>query len=293
MKKILILFIIFIGFSVFSQNSGSILPSLNVPSVDLDPSVVIGLKDSPVNQWKVILKDSIKWETYNINGLSLYVYNKGDLRYPIANGTSSQYIAGDGAKIEFPTIPTNNNQLINGSGYLTSEVDGSVTNELELPNQTGQSGKFLQTNGTSVSWVDTSNQNISLTGDITGSGATSISTTLSNTGVTAGGYGYVTVDSKGRVLSGKRLEPYTGTTSGSGAYTVTYSTAYPTIPNVQPVIRNQTNVNQFALLTSSTTTGFTITTYQRNTTTLLAVEVLLSSVSTVNGLTLDVIVTEK
>lgn len=72
--------------------------------------------------------------------------------------------------IDLPTIPTNNNQLINGSGFITgitgpmittalgysplsSEVDGSVTNEIELPSQVGQSGKILGTNGSSATWV--------------------------------------------------------------------------------------------------------------------------------------------
>jgi len=39
------------------------------------------------------------------------------------------------------------------AGYLTTEVDGSVTNEIELPTQTGNSGKYLTTNGTSPSWA--------------------------------------------------------------------------------------------------------------------------------------------
>lgn len=48
------------------------------------------------------------------------------------------------------------------------------------------------------------NQNITLTGDITGSGTTAISTTLANTG-TAGTYTKVTTDSKGRITSGTTL----------------------------------------------------------------------------------------
>jgi len=40
-----------------------------------------------------------------------------------------------------------------GSTYLTAEVDGSVTNEIELPSQTGNSGKVLSTNGSAPSWV--------------------------------------------------------------------------------------------------------------------------------------------
>lgn len=61
------------------------------------------------------------------------------------------------------TAPSNNQLLkynsVSGkwenwtSTYLTAEVDGSVTNEIELPTQTGNSGKILTTNGTSPSWV--------------------------------------------------------------------------------------------------------------------------------------------
>lgn len=53
-----------------------------------------------------------------------------------------------------PTIPTTTSQLTNNSGFLTAEVDGSPTNEIELPTQTGQSGKVLTTNGTAPSWAN-------------------------------------------------------------------------------------------------------------------------------------------
>lgn len=52
-----------------------------------------------------------------------------------------------------PTIPTNTNQLTNGAGFLTAEVDGSITNEIELPSQTGQSGKILSTTGSVPQWI--------------------------------------------------------------------------------------------------------------------------------------------
>jgi microcystin-dependent protein len=48
----------------------------------------------------------------------------------------------------------------------------------------------------------TGNQTITLTGDVTGSGTTSIATTLANSGVGAGTYRSVTVDAKGRVTAG-------------------------------------------------------------------------------------------
>jgi phage-related tail fiber protein len=46
------------------------------------------------------------------------------------------------------------------------------------------------------------NQTITLSGDVTGSGATGITTTLANSGVTAGTYRSVTVDAKGRTTAG-------------------------------------------------------------------------------------------
>jgi len=58
--------------------------------------------------------------------------------------------------------------------------------------------------GSNVAYI-TGNQTITLTGDTSGSGTTAITTTLSNTGVTAGTYTKVTVDAKGRVTSGASI----------------------------------------------------------------------------------------
>jgi phage-related tail fiber protein len=51
----------------------------------------------------------------------------------------------------------------------------------------------------------TSNQAITVSGDATGSGTTSLALTLANTGITAGSYNLVTVDAKGRVTGGSNL----------------------------------------------------------------------------------------
>jgi hypothetical protein len=44
-------------------------------------------------------------------------------------------------------------KITGAPSFLTTEVDGSATNEIELPTQTGQSGKVLSTNGSTPSWI--------------------------------------------------------------------------------------------------------------------------------------------
>jgi hypothetical protein len=48
------------------------------------------------------------------------------------------------------------------AAYLTTEVDGSVTNEIELPPQASQGGKFLQTNGSAPSWTSVTKTTVGL-----------------------------------------------------------------------------------------------------------------------------------
>jgi hypothetical protein len=47
------------------------------------------------------------------------------------SGGPTQYVKGDGSFAAFPSIPTNTNQLTNGAGFISSEVDGSVSNEIQ------------------------------------------------------------------------------------------------------------------------------------------------------------------
>lgn len=102
---------------------------------------------------------------------------------------------------------------------------------------TPANGQLLQYNSTSSKWVNwtpnyiTGNQSITISGDATGSGATSIAVTLVNSGVTAGTYTKVTVDAKGRVTSGASLASgdlptYTGTLTSSQVTTALGYTPY-------------------------------------------------------------------
>lgn len=83
----------------------------------------------------------------------------------------------------------------------------------------------------------TGNQTITYSGDATGTGTTSVTLTLAASGVTAGTYTKVTVDSKGRVTNGASLAStdlpiYTGTLTSSQVTTALNFTPYPnTNPN--------------------------------------------------------------
>lgn len=90
----------------------------------------------------------------------------------------------------------------------------------------------------------------------------------------------------------RRVETYIGNTNASGNYTVTYASAFPTVPDVQPQTQIGV-VNQSALVTSSLTTGFTIQVVLRASINILGSDVLLASVSPVNGASVSVLVTAR
>jgi hypothetical protein len=97
-----------------------------------------------------------------------------------------------------------------GSSPVTASVSGS-TATVSMAAATGSADGYL----TSTNWTTfnnkqpagaylTGNESITLSGDITGSGTTTITTTLAAAG-TAGTYTKVTTDAKGRVTSGTTL----------------------------------------------------------------------------------------
>lgn len=108
--------------------------------------------------------------------------------------TTTPAIAGPGAFVTLATV-----QTVSGNKDFT----GTLTAVTQLT--TDDSTKVATTAFVKSLGFTTGNQTITLSGDVSGSGTTSITTTLSATGVTAGTYTKVTVDVKGRVTVGATL----------------------------------------------------------------------------------------
>lgn len=89
-----------------------------------------------------------------------------------------------------------------------------------------------------------------------------------------------------------REEHYSGTTDASGLYTVAYAQSFSTVPVVTASIRAGLSTQQHRISASSTT-GFTIHVYQRDSVNILGSDVLLSSTANVSGATVDVLVKEQ
>lgn len=106
-------------------------------STEIDPTVSSNIKAiTPTNiaNWNT----AFSWG----NHASLYPLLSGSYTNPswivslpntkiTYSGNTTQYLRGDGTAATFPTIPTNTNQLTNGSGFIITEIDGSVTNEIQ------------------------------------------------------------------------------------------------------------------------------------------------------------------
>jgi hypothetical protein len=134
---------------------------------------------------------------------------------PTANGHAATKAYVDGA---VPNIAAGSGISVTGTTTKTIAADATIA-RLDSPALTGTPTAptaAVATNTTQIATTAyvksqgylTANQTVTLSGDVTGSGGTAITTTLANSGVTAGTYNNVatqvrpfTVDAKGRVTA--------------------------------------------------------------------------------------------
>lgn len=95
-------------------------------------------------------------------------------------------------------------EAIGGKGaFVSISVDQTILGNKVFSLPLGVAEPTTSGHAATKNYVDT--KSISVTGDATGSGTSSIALTLANSGVTAGSYPKVTVDVKGRVTAGSTL----------------------------------------------------------------------------------------
>lgn len=139
------------------------------------------------------------------------VTTAGTLALSWANEAANKVFAGPSSG--GATTPTFRS-LVNAD-FPTTGVSANTYNNVTV------NAQGLITSGSNVAYL-TGNQTITLSGDVTGSGATAITTTLASVG-TAGTYVKVTTDAKGRVTSGSAspqaiADGGTGQTSKTAAF---------------------------------------------------------------------------
>lgn len=167
-------------------------------------------------------------------------------------------------------------ELTNDSGFITGISSGDVNSALGYTPYNGSANPngFL------------SSLSSKTTSDLA-EGTNLYHTTARARSSVSSGQGIAYNSSTGVISTAKRQETYSGTTDGSGNYTVTFGTSYSVTPNIQANIIGGSNT-EFIKITSISTTGFTV-----NVTNRVDTAGLLPSFSNVSSASVDVLITEK
>jgi len=192
---------------------------------------------------------NIHWfPDWNVSG---DILNKPSIVTPTITGTGITTVTGSYPTlvISTPSITSSQITAALGTPALTVEIDGSVTNEIELPNQSGNSGKFLITNGSAPSWSPAliSEVDGSITNEIQTISRSSNTVTLSNGG---GSFTLTPVtDSQTLSISGNVLS-----VSGGNSITIPSNTIVAAYTNTASVSGGSGNA-VFYLTSDKTSTG--------------------------------------
>lgn len=183
-----------------------------------------------------------------------------------------------------PYSASNPNLYINQAGARTSISLTTIGSGVATYNNSTGILNIPTPAGGTVTSVGITGSDFSISGSpIITSG--NIALSLSTTGISAGTYGRLTVDTKGRTTAGKDQIPYTGVTDASGNYTISFGKTYASVPCTMVTLINP-NVRDTPLPVV-TTTGFTVNVQRR-----VDVLGLLPSYGNVVGATVHVLITE-
>lgn len=142
-----------------------------------------------------------QWINTNTSAITIGTTN---ITYTQLQAPMSPYTAGTGLSLSANQFSIANTGVV-ASTYtkVTVNAQGQVTAGAQLASSDVTTALgFTPYNATNPAGYISANQNITVSGDATGSGTTSIALTLANSGVTASTYKSVTVDAKGRVTAG-------------------------------------------------------------------------------------------
>jgi hypothetical protein len=260
--------------STASVANNSYFVSWILATNNLTYPVISIISQAPTNQLSVA--EAMTFEGLNLNGFPsvefrplhkvIYQYKDG-----FANSVKSSTIAVyDLRSISSAGVAA---ALVQDHGNLsgltdddhpqyvhTSEVrtpSAAVKNSF-FPSQVGQTGKYLSTDGTNTVWEPAPSGSLSFTGDVTGTGSTgsSVAMTLAASGVVAGQYTKVTVDSKGRVTAGTGVTSSDVTTAlGYTPYNATNPAGYTTNVGTVYSVSGTGTVSGLTLTGSVTSSG--------------------------------------
>lgn len=115
-------------------------------------------------------------------------------------------------------------KITGAPSFLTSEVDGSVTNEIELPTMTGQAGKVLSNNGTASSWITNSSTYYNTVAIAGGAGASVYYVTSDKT--SSGTALYTTIDAVIPIVNDATTNYTYGWSYNAGTKALTVTTKY-------------------------------------------------------------------
>lgn len=188
-----------VPYALHSKTAESVTGVITETDPIFTTSVAHGISGSDITTWNNKLDNELDGSITN------------EIELP-SGGTDGQVLKTDGSGnytwVDQTLDTDTNTQLdetavdafVSNNGYLTVEVDGSITNEIELPTG-GTDGQVLKTDGSgNYTWVnqvtDTDTQDLSLTGNtislvdggsIDVSTATSVAANTTKIGLPAGG----------------------------------------------------------------------------------------------------------